>query len=287
MILNVSVNDSTMLCSPVTEGYGQTEVTCVCSATVDADFTSGHVGTPSSCAEIKLVNVPEMGYLVTDTSHGKDESKIECKGRGEICVRGPCTLARYYRNPEKTKETLDADGFVHTGDIGLWLPQGRLKIIDRKKNIFKLAQGEYVAPEKIEGILCKHELIAQAFAHGDSLQSKVVAIVYPDPENLIPWAVGQSLVGPDTALDDKAALEKIVKEEATKKHLLEVITAECKAAKCLSFEIPKAVYVTAEEFSADNNLLTDTFKFKRNVGREVFADEIKALYEELGDVVPA
>lgn len=109
------------------------------TGTEDTDFTAGHVGKPSSCAEIKLVSVPEMGYLVTDKVHGKENNAIQCNGRGEICVRGPCTLKEYYKNPQKSAETLDKEGFVHTGDIGLWLPGGRLKIIDRKKNIFKVS----------------------------------------------------------------------------------------------------------------------------------------------------
>lgn len=133
-----------------------------------------------------------MGYLSTDTVHGADlENGIEgiaCLGRGEVCFRGFNIFKGYYKMPEKTQEALDNDGWLHSGDIGLWTPNGALRIIDRKKNIFKLSQGEYVAAEKIENIYVKSPFIAQCFVYGDSLQSYLVGIIVPDQEYLLRWA---------------------------------------------------------------------------------------------------
>ena len=99
--------------------------------------TYGHVGGPIPPVEMMLLDVPEMGYLHTDTSHRGEP----CKGRGEICIRGPNVFLGYYKNEEATKETIDEDGWLHSGDIGMFTPSGQLKIIDRRKNIFKLSQG--------------------------------------------------------------------------------------------------------------------------------------------------
>eukprot|EP00624_Nannochloropsis_granulata_P006591 evm.model.NODE_4966_length_5578_cov_17.215490.1 len=75
----------------------------------------------------------------------------------------------------------------------MWTPEGRLVIIDRKKNIFKLAQGEYVAAEKIENVLMQSEMVAQAFVYGDSLKSELVAIIVPDAEAVHDWARAEGL----------------------------------------------------------------------------------------------
>nr|CAB3219806.1 long-chain-fatty-acid--CoA ligase 1 [Phallusia mammillata] len=123
-----------------TEGYGQTEATAGIAISVPGDYYSGSVGTPTLSNYVKLVDVPEKNYFAKE-------------GVGEICAKGPNIFQGYYKNEEKTKEALDEDGWLHTGDVGKWLPNGSLKIIDRKKHIFKQAQGEYIAPEKIEQVL--------------------------------------------------------------------------------------------------------------------------------------
>jgi len=103
-------------------------------------------------------------------------------------MRGPCIFKGYFRDPEKTAEMLDDEGYLHSGDVGVLYPNGSIKIIDRSKNIFKLSQGEYVAPEKLENIFIQSPYIAQCMVYGNSLKSCTIAIVVVDPEPLKKWA---------------------------------------------------------------------------------------------------
>ncbi|KAL5070157.1 hypothetical protein RYX36_021044 [Vicia faba] len=168
----------------VTEGYGMTETTCTISCIDDGDRLSGHVGSPSPCCEVKLVDVPEMNYTSDDLPDP----------RGEICIRGPIIFQGYYKDEVQTREVIDEEGWLHTGDIGTWIAGGRLKIIDRKKNIFKLAQGEYIAPEKIENVYVKCNFVAQCFIYGDSFNSTLVAVVSVDPDVMKAWAASEGIV---------------------------------------------------------------------------------------------
>ncbi|XP_012889249.1 PREDICTED: long-chain-fatty-acid--CoA ligase 6 isoform X2 [Dipodomys ordii] len=240
----------------VYEGYGQTECTAGCTFTTPGDWTSGHVGAPLPCNLIKLVDVEELNYW----TH---------KGEGEICVRGPNVFKGYLKDEDRTKEALDSDGWLHTGDIGKWLPEGTLKIIDRKKHIFKLAQGEYVAPEKIENIYIRSEPVAQIYVHGDSLKAFLVGIVVPDPEVMPLWAQKRGIEGEYAELCTRKELKKAILDDMVRLG---------KESGLYSFEQVKAIYIHCEMFSVQNGLLTPTLKAKRPELKEYFKTQIEELY---------
>lgn len=233
--------------------------------------TVGHVGGPIGCVEIALYDVPEMGYKHTDTSH----RGMPCQGRGEICVRGPNVFKGYYKDEEKTKETIDSEGWLHSGDIGLWRLDGTLQIIDRKKNIFKLSQGEYVAPEKIENILTRSAYIAQCFVYGDSFQSALVAIVVPDEEVVRGWA--KSNAGANET--DSFAL--LCQNSSLKDTIMGDVERLSKENKLQGFETVKAIHLESTPFSADNDTMTPTFKLVRQKIRDQNERVINELYAKL------
>ncbi|XP_069826933.1 long-chain-fatty-acid--CoA ligase 6 isoform X1 [Dendropsophus ebraccatus] len=240
----------------VYEGYGQTECTAGCTFTTPGDWTSGHVGAPLPCNYIKLVDVEEMNYFAS-------------KGEGEICVKGPNVFKGYLKDKEKTAEALDEDGWLYTGDIGKWLPSGTLKIIDRKKHIFKLAQGEYIAPEKIENIYIRSEPVSQIYVHGDSLQAFLVGIVVPDAEVMPGWAKKKGFEGTFTELCNSLELKKAIMADMVRLG---------KESGLHSFEQVKAIHIHKEMFTVQNGLLTPTLKAKRRELRDFFKQEIEELY---------
>ena len=245
---------------PFVQGYGQTESTGVSFLTFLGDSESDHTGGPLINTEFKLRNVPEMNYYV---NKGVDGPIM-----GEILLRGPGVFAGYYKDKEKTREVIDEHGWLHTGDIGLLLKNGGVRIMDRIKNIFKLAQGEFVAAEKVENVYEKSKFVSEIFVYGDAFESFIVGIVVPERTQLM--KLGESLKIKGNFVD--LCGEKEIKEAVLKE--LEVIG---KTNGLKGFEIVKRIYLESDSF-AKKDLVTSTFKLKRFMAREIYAKEIKEMY---------
>ncbi|EFN52377.1 hypothetical protein CHLNCDRAFT_32504 [Chlorella variabilis] len=249
----------------VIEGYGMTESSCLISMTPPGDPRAGHVGPPSPACEVKLEDIPEMGYTNADQPHP----------RGEICVRGPIVFQGYYKDEANTRDAVDAHGWLHTGDVGTWIEGGRLKIIDRKKNIFKLAQGEYVAPEKIENVYARSPFVMQSFVYGNSLRAQLVAVVIPDPEYLLPWGKERGLPA------DLAQLCRTPQASGVVHAVLKSMMEEGRAAGLKGFEQVAAVHLHPDPFSVENGMMTPTFKLKRPQAQAAFQPDIDEMYSKL------
>ncbi|VDK19276.1 unnamed protein product [Anisakis simplex] len=133
---------------PIFEGYGQTECCAAGTITLPFDIEGGHVGGPAPWAQVKLVDVEELSYSAS-------------KNAGEVCFRGAALMSGYFKDDELTAKVIDDEGWLHTGDIGEWLSDGSLRIIDRKSNFLKLSQGDFVSPEEVEKIYSQHPAIKQ------------------------------------------------------------------------------------------------------------------------------
>ncbi|KAF8955234.1 Long chain acyl-CoA synthetase 7 peroxisomal [Entomortierella lignicola] len=259
----------------VLEGYGSTEGMATGTITMADEYIPGHIGCPRVGCEVKLVDVPEMNYRSTDQPYP----------RGEICLRGDTNFKGYYKDEKNTEETLDPEGWLHTGDIGFVDNRGCFTIIDRKKNIFKLAQGEYIAPEKIENVMvARCNLVQQIYIHGDSLESTLVTVVIPEPETFLPFANG--IAGTKVAIGDVEGISKLCKDPKVITGVCQELEKAGKAGALRGFEFPKRVYLTIDAFSVDNGMMTPTFKVRRPQVAEYFKEQIKAMYEDIHATTP-
>ncbi len=236
-----------VLSAHVFEGYGTTESSACGTITHPLDSLEGSVGVASVGGAFKLVSVPDLNYKTSDKPFP----------RGEILLRGPYVFRGYHKSPEQTGEALTEDGWLMTGDIGTVDAKGRLYVIDRKKHVFKLAQGEYIAPEKLERIYLECPVLSQIFIDGDSKSSFLVAVVVLD--------------------ESKSGSE-------SKKEVLKQLEEIAKVHRLSRFEHLKDIYIEKEPFSIENNLLTPTLKLKRHEAKKRYATQLREMYSSHKDL---
>ncbi|KAA8520946.1 hypothetical protein F0562_011619 [Nyssa sinensis] len=246
-------------CSHVLQGYGLTE-TCAgtfVSLPNELDML-GTVGPPVPNVDVCLESVPEMGY-----------DALSNTPRGEICVRGETLFSGYYKREDLTKEVL-IDGWFHTGDIGEWQPNGSMKIVDRKKNIFKLSQGEYVAVENLENVYGLVPDIDSIWIYGNSFESFLVAVVNPNKQALECWAEENGL---------PRDFNSLCENPKVKEYILGELTRIAKEKKLKGFEFIKVVHLDPVPFDMDRDLLTPTFKKKRPQLLKYYQNVIDSVYK--------
>lgn len=243
----------------IVEVYGSTEVSVVTS-TLPYDFDGDHVGCLFDGVELKLIDVPEMNYFAKDD-------------RGEICVRSPMTFKGYYKNPEATAAAITPDGWVLTGDIGTWTSKGTLKVIDRKRDFFKLSQGEFISPERIESVYSMLDYIAAILVDGWSTQDFTIAIVVPQEEPIRELAAL-------CKIDKKASFADLCSNKEIRKALLAEMQALGNANGLNSLHQVQNLHLHPETNLLESGLVTSTLKLKRNCARELFKEVIRDLYDE-------
>lgn len=232
------------------QGYGLTETYAIACAQIAGDMTAGNCGAVMPTAELCLADVPDMEYFSTDKPHP----------RGELLVRGGTVFREYLKNPEETNKALSEDGWFHTGDIASVDELGRIKIIDRKKNVLKLAQGEYISPERIENVyLGNTTWFSQAYVHGDSDKAFLVAIFGIQPDTFA--GLASKVLGKQMSATDLKALEAAAQDVKVRHAVLKELDKIGKKNKFNSYEKVRNVRLMLEPFTVDNELLTPTYVY--------------------------
>ncbi|NWY31379.1 ACSL4 ligase, partial [Pheucticus melanocephalus] len=250
-------------CCPVGQGYGLTETCGAGTITEVADYSTGRVGAPLICCEIKLRDWQEGGYT----------NKDKPNPRGEIIIGGPNVSMGYFKNEEKTTEefTVDENGqrWFCTGDIGEFHPDGCLQIIDRKKDLVKLQAGEYVSLGKVEAALKNCPLIDNICAYAKSDQSYVISFVVPNQKKLTALAEQKGISGSWVDICNNPTMEA---------EILREIKEVANKMKLERFEIPIKVRLSPEPWTPETGLVTDAFKLKRKELKNHYLNDIERMY---------
>ncbi len=233
----------------IIEGYGLTESSPIIAANPLERPKIGTVGRPIDNAEVKIAE------------------------DGEILTRGPNVMLGYYREPLATAEVIDAQGWLHTGDIGEFDKDGYLRITDRKKHLFVSSGGKNIAPGPIESLLLSSRYIDQIMLIGDK-RPFLTALIVPDVDALRETAEMQGIAVPD--LRDAEAREAFLDSEAT----LLAIEEDVKRIQrdLAAFERVRRFELLGEPFTVENGMLTPTLKVKRRVVEERYREPIEGMY---------
>jgi fatty acid CoA ligase FadD9 len=222
---------------PVADGYGSTE-------TGGGILRDGIIRRPP-VTEYKLVDVPELGYRTTDEPHP----------RGELYVKATNVIPGYFKHPELSAQIFDEDGFYKTGDIMAELGPDRLTYLDRRNNVIKLSQGEFVAVSQLEATYANSPYISQIYLHGSSDQPFLLAVVVPNVD-----AIGDG----DARALIAGSLQQIAAEN-----------------KLNSYEIPRDFLLEPQRFTRDNGLLSGVGKLLRPALRAHYGQRLESMYADI------
>ena len=248
---------------PIIEGLGMTELSGSAFCTNYHDLNNFTAGGVTSGVKMIIKSVPDLGYTIDDMIDG-----INCPA-GEICLKGPLIFNGYYKNDLENSKAFDEDGYFHTGDVGRIFPYygNGLKIVDRVKEIFKLSQGEYIIPAKLESVYVKSNYIQQIMIYGNSTMNNILAIICPDKQHC--------------ARELDITEEELIKDEENpklKKIILNDLDRLAIDANFNGLEKVKFILLTFEGFTIQNECMTPTMKIVRKKVEIRYKNRIEKLF---------
>src|SRR5271154_723659 len=223
------------------DGYGSTEAGMV--------LLDGEIQRPP-VIDYKLVDVPDLGYFATDRPYP----------RGELLLKTPNMFPGYYKRPETTAGVFDDDGYYRTGDVFAEVGPDRLVYVDRRNNVVKLAQGEFVTLAKLEAVFGNSPLVHQIYVYGNSAQPYLLAVVVP--------------------IEDAAATHSA---GALKSRIAESLQTVARQANLQSYEVPRDFIIETTPFSLENGLLTGIRKLAWPKLKQHYGERLEQLYADLAE----
>jgi long-chain acyl-CoA synthetase len=220
-----------MVVAPMMTGYGLTETCANGALGTPLQYSPNSIGAPSAAIEVKLVSIEELNYSADDPKNPQ----------GEIWARGKSVTTEYFGNQDETTKVLTEDGWFKTGDIGEWAENGHLRIIDRVKNLIKLAGGEYIALEKLETIYRGSQLVQNVMIHASVEHSRPIAVITPVEPALAAKAK-------DLGVDS----HDMHKDDAVRKLVLKDLQDTAKRSGLVGMEVVANVVITDEEWTPQN-----------------------------------
>lgn len=234
---------SNLIC-PMLIGYGLTETTANTAVLQPDRFELGIAGDLTGAVTVKLVDVEDLGYFAKNN-------------QGEVWIKGASVLTEYYKNPKETEQVLTKDGWFRTGDIGEWAPNGHLKVIDRKKNLVKTLNGEYIALEKLESIYRSNAYVQNICVYADETKVKPVGIIVP---NLGPLA---DLAKEEGIINNKDDIESHLHDSKLQNVVLDKLLKTGKSQGLNGIELLQGIVFSPEEWTPQNGFITSAQKLKR------------------------
>ncbi|RMZ79602.1 hypothetical protein DV737_g3290, partial [Chaetothyriales sp. CBS 132003] len=245
--------------TPMISGYGLTETSAMGCIQDPLAWDPSALGNLVGCLEVKLVDFPDAGYYSTNKPP-----------QGEIWMRGPSITEGYWANEAETKEAITPDHWFKTGDIGEFMANGHLRIIDRKKNLVKTLNGEYIALEKLESTYRAAPVVGNICVYARADKAKPIAIIVPVEAVLLKLAADIGIKG--------SSLEQVIHDKALNAAVVKEIQSAGKAHGLAGIEIVDGVVLADEEWTPQNGFISPAQKVQRKKIQEKYAKEIEVAY---------